>query len=104
MLAEKRIFSKTNINEKQENNGTDNGIIKKSNKIQNKNSFIDNISVKEDYEEIAIIERVKKDRTLMNNMNIEELQSLNKIIKKRKSFLDKKLNHLKNEIAIKKMK
>ena len=76
-------------------------LIEKRNKSQNKNSFIDEISVKEDYEEIALIERVKKNPTLIDKMNIEELKKFNGIIKKRKSFLDKKLSNLKNEIAIK---
>ena len=76
-------------------------LIEKRNKSQNKNSFIDEISVKEDYEELALIERVKKNPTLIDKMNIEELQNFNEIIKKRKSFLDKKLSNLKNEIAIK---
>ena len=76
-------------------------LIEKRNNPQNKNSFINEISVKEDYEEIALIERVKKNPTLIDKMNIEELKKFNGIIKKRKSFLDKKLSNLKNEIAIK---
>ena len=75
-------------------------IVEKRNKPYNKNSFIDEISLRENYDEIALIERVKKDNTLIEKMNIDELQYFISIIKRRNSFLDKKLNQLKNEIAI----
>ena len=70
--------------------------------VSNKNDFFEKISLKENKEDIEIIEEIKKDKAIIEKMDIEELSKICEAIKRRQMVLDKKVEQLKNEIAIKK--
>ncbi len=70
--------------------------------VSNKNDFFEKISLKENKEDIELIEEIKKDKAIIEKMDIEELRKICEAIKRRQMVLDKKVEQLKNEIAIKK--
>lgn len=82
---------------------TDNSDPKKI-ETSSKNNFIEYISLKENKEDIEIIEKVKKDKKIIEEMSDEELRRLDEAIARRQRFLDKKIEQLKNEIIIKESK
>lgn len=82
---------------------TDNSDPKKI-EISSKNNFIEYVSLKENKEDIEIIEKVKKDKKIIEEMSDEELRRLDEAIARRQRFLDKKIEQLKNEIIIKESK
>lgn len=82
---------------------TDNSDSKKI-ETSSKNNFIEYVSLKENKEDIEIIEKVKKDKKIIEEMSDEELRRLDEAIARRQRFLDKKIEQLKNEIIIKESK
>ena len=82
---------------------TDNSDPKKI-ETSSKNNFIEYVSLKENKEDIEIIEKVKKDKKIIEEMSDEELRRLDEAIARRQRFLDKKIEQLKNEIIIKESK
>lgn len=91
----KGIFLKKNMEENLTTSNVDRNEI-----VEHKNEFLKEISVKEDKEEIGLIEKVEKNINLLNNMSLEELNQLNEVLNHQQSILDNKVKQLKNEIAI----
>lgn len=70
----------------------------------NKKDFISSVSFREDEETNILIEKIKKDNSILYTMNMEELTALNEKIKEKQKLLDKKIETLKMEITrLKKM-
>ena len=82
---------------------TDNSDPKKI-ETSSKNNFIEYVSLKENKEDIEIIEKVKKDKKIIEEMSDEELRRLDEAIARKQRLLDKKIEQLKNEIIIKESK
>lgn len=68
----------------------------------NKKDFIKNISFRENEETNKIIEDIKKDKSILYNMDIEELDNINERIKEKQKFMNKKIETLKTEIQLQK--
>lgn len=69
-----------------------------------KKDFISRVSFREDEETNILIEKIKKDNSILYNMDMEELIALNERINEKQKFLDKKIETLKMEIIrLKKM-
>ena len=67
-----------------------------------KKDFIKSISFRENEETNRIIEKIKKDKSILYNMNMEELNSINERIEEKQDFMNKKIETLKTEIQLQK--
>lgn len=63
-----------------------------------KKDFISSVSFRENEETNILIEKIKKDNSILYNMDMEELIALNERINEKQKFLDKKIETLKMEI------
>ncbi len=104
LIVQENIFSKIrnffrNIFKKNTeiNNNIDN---RKEKYKNNKNDFFKNNSYKENERDLKIINKIKKNPSLIDKMSLEELQEVKKVIENRQQFLDKKLAKLKTDFAI----
>ena len=94
----KNIFVKEKVN-------TVNIITESEKEVQsnsNKKDFIKSISFRENEETNKIIEDIKKDKSILYNMDIEELDNINESIKEKQKFMNKKIETLKTEIQLQK--
>lgn len=94
----KNIFVKEKVN-------TVNIITESEKEVQsnsNKKDFIKSISFRENEETNKIIEDIKKDKSILYNMNMEELNGINESIKEKQKFMNKKIETLKTEIQLQK--
>ena len=64
--------------------------------------FLNDISFKENKEDIKLINRVSEDLSILNSMSTEELIEFNNKIDKEQEFLDRKIEVLKSKIQRKK--
>lgn len=94
----KNIFVKEKVN-------TVNIITESEKEVQSnsdKKEFIKNISFRENEETNKLIEEIKKDKSILYNMNMEELNEINESIKEKQKFMNKKIETLKTEIQLQK--
>lgn len=73
------------------------------NENNKRNSFLQEISFREDTRESAMLNKVIENVHLLKEMSIDELKKLNTAIKNRQSILERKRDSLKNDIAIEKL-
>lgn len=73
------------------------------NENNKRNSFLQEISFREDTRERAMLNKVIENVHLLKEMSIDELKKLNTAIKNRQSILERKRDSLKNDIAIEKL-
>lgn len=69
-----------------------------------RDSFLGEISFRENTTESALLDEVIKKENLLEDMSIEELKKINIAIKNRQRILERKRDTLKNDIAIEKFK
>ena len=74
------------------------------NENDKRNSFVQEISFRENSVESAMLNKVIENVHLLKEMSIEELKKVNIAIKNKQSILDRKIDSLKNDIAIEKFK
>ena len=74
------------------------------NENNKRNSFLQEISFREDTRESAMLNKVIENVHLLKEMSIDELKKLNTAIKNRQSILERKRDSLKNDIAIEKLR
>ncbi len=67
-----------------------------------KKEFLKNIEFKENMEDIEIINKVKDNEELIQNMSYDELKRLNEAIDNRQEYVDKKISILKSNIMMEK--
>ena len=94
----KNIFVKEKVNDVNINTEIEKTVQGNS----NKKDFIKNISFRENEETNKIIEDIKKDKSILYNMDIEELDNINERIKEKQKFMNKKIETLKTEIQLQK--
>lgn len=94
----KNIFVKEKVNDVNINTEIEKTVQGNS----NKKDFIKNISFRENEETNKIIEDIKKDKSILYNMDIEELDNINESIKEKQKFMNKKIETLKTEIQLQK--
>lgn len=74
------------------------------NENNKRNSFLQEISFREDTRESAMLNKVIENVHLLKEMSIDELKKVNTAIKNRQSILERKRDSLKNDIAIEKLR
>ena len=94
----KNIFVKEKVNDVNINTEIEKTVQGNS----NKKDFIKSISFRENEETNKIIEDIKKDKSILYNMDIEELDNINESIKEKQKFMNKKIETLKTEIQLQK--
>ena len=94
----KNIFVKEKVNDVNINTEIEKTVQGNS----NKKDFIKSISFRENEETNKIIEDIKKDKSILYNMDIEELDNINESIKEKQKLMNKKIETLKTEIQLQK--
>lgn len=74
------------------------------NENNKRNNFQQEISLRENTVESAMLDKVIQNVYLLKDMSIEELKKVNTAIQNRQSILERKRDSLKNDIAIEKFK
>lgn len=74
------------------------------NEKNKRDSFLQEISFRENTNESAMLDKVVENVHLLKDMSVEELKKVNIAIKNKQSVLERKRDSLKNDIAIEKYK
>lgn len=74
------------------------------NENNKRNNFQQEISLRENTDGSAMLDKVIQNVYLLKDMSIEELKKVNTAIQNRQSILERKRDSLKNDIAIEKFK
>ena len=94
----KNIFVKEKVNAVKINIETEKEVKRDS----TKKDFIKSISFRENEETNKIIEEIKKDKSILYDMNMDELNDISERIKEKQKFMNKKIETLKTEIQLQK--
>ena len=79
-------------------------IIPSVNRIPNqKGKFNEYISFKENKEELKLIDSVRNDINILNEMSLEELDEVEKAVLNRINYVDKRISKLNTDLKMKKM-